>query len=110
MNEQVLDWLLEEKEPSIRYRTLTELLDKPDDDWEVIAAKEKMVNSKTALRLLAKQDENGLWAQKDYGTMTDLRYLTVFAELGFGKDIRLNNAIDLAVRSMIDSENTSVFT
>jgi hypothetical protein len=37
-----IEWLLEEKEPSIRYRTLTELLDYPNDNDEVISVKEKV--------------------------------------------------------------------
>jgi len=31
MNDSVINWLLEENEPSIRYKTLTELLDYPSD-------------------------------------------------------------------------------
>ena len=43
--ENIINWLLEEKESSIRYRTLTELLDKPESDPEVIEAKEAVLKS-----------------------------------------------------------------
>jgi hypothetical protein len=32
VEQSVLDWLLEEENPSVRYRTLTELLDRESDD------------------------------------------------------------------------------
>ncbi len=31
----VLDWLLEEDQPSVRYLALRQLLDRPEDDAEV---------------------------------------------------------------------------
>ena len=38
-------WLLEKGNPSIRYRVLTELLDKNPNDPEVIAAKQDVLSS-----------------------------------------------------------------
>ena len=35
-----LDWLLEEDQPSVRYLTLTRLLEKPTDAPEVVAARD----------------------------------------------------------------------
>jgi hypothetical protein len=41
----VLDWLLEEKNPSVRYRTFTELLDKPVSDAQVVETKAHIAES-----------------------------------------------------------------
>lgn len=67
--ENIINWLLEEKEPSIRYRTLTELLDKPETDPEVIEAKESVLQSKNVCRLFDRLDDRGLFPhiQKFYG-------------------------------------------
>ncbi len=35
----VIDWLQEEDQPSIRYLTLTQLLERPEDDSAVLSAK-----------------------------------------------------------------------
>ena len=39
MQQSVIDWLLEENNPSVRYRTLTELLDRKPDDAQAQEAK-----------------------------------------------------------------------
>jgi len=41
LNEDSLSWLLEENEPGVRYLALRDLLDLPEDDHELIAAKRK---------------------------------------------------------------------
>ena len=45
LNEDPVDWLLEAENPSVRYFTLTELLDRPEDDSEVAAAKAGIMSS-----------------------------------------------------------------
>ena len=49
---------------------------------------------KAIVNILSKQDENGIWSDKDYGGMTALRYLTALAEHGLRKDKRLDNYVD----------------
>ena len=63
------DWLLEPNNPSVRYWTLVDILDRPADDREVLAA----------------QKQDGYWVQRDYylpkayGTFW---VLSVLADLG----------------------------
>jgi len=47
--------------------------------------------------MLKKQDENGLWSNKDWGVHTAMRYLTAFAEHGLHKDKRLDNFVDYTI-------------
>ena len=61
MNNSVINWLLEENEPSIRYKALTELLDYPSDHEDVISAKENVANSKNVERIFARCDNRGLF-------------------------------------------------
>lgn len=89
--------LLEEKEPSIRYRTLIELLSKPENDFEVIEAKEKVLRSKNFCRLFSRLDERGLFPHlsKHYGNFTTFTYLTALSELGLKKDDpHINEIVD----------------
>jgi len=96
MNEN-LRWLLEDKEPSIRYRTLIELLDKPKNDFEVTEAKEKVLQSKNVCRLFSRLDERGLFPHlpKFYGNFTTFNYLAALSELGLEKDDpHINEIVD----------------
>lgn len=85
--ENIINWLLDPKEPSIRYRTLTELLDKPENDSEIIGAKEAVLQSKNVSRLFERLDERGLFPHisKYYGNFTTFSYLYALAELGLKK-------------------------
>ena len=55
------DWLLEEDNPSVRYFTLTELLDKPQTDSEVQQAKKAIMTTGVVPKILAKQNSDGSW-------------------------------------------------
>lgn len=55
------DWLLEEDNPSVRYFTLTELLDKPQTDSEVQQAKKAIMTTGVVPKILAKQNNDGSW-------------------------------------------------
>jgi hypothetical protein len=59
--EYVLTWLLEESNPSVRYRTLTELLDTKEDQPEVIETCKRIPGSKPVQRILSQIQENGEW-------------------------------------------------
>jgi hypothetical protein len=61
MREDVIAWLLEEENPSVRYLTLTSLLDLPADDPLVMHAKEVIMRKGIVPQILAKQNEDGSW-------------------------------------------------
>jgi len=58
----VINWLLEDDQPSMRYLTLTELLGRPNEDPEVNSAKESITKFGWARDILAGQTPNGCWA------------------------------------------------
>ena len=55
------EWLLEEGNPSVRYLTLIDILDKPTNDPEVIKAKADIMQIGIVPQILAKQEEGGYW-------------------------------------------------
>jgi hypothetical protein len=59
--EQVLTWLLEPSEPSIRFRTLTELLDYAPDHPDVVQARAGVPAGRSAVRILSQIQPDGEW-------------------------------------------------
>lgn len=60
---RVLEWLLDEREPSMRYRTLTELEGRSESDPEVRKAKERIPRNGWAAEILSKRSPEGWWAR-----------------------------------------------
>lgn len=54
-------WLLGEDNPSVRYLTLTEILDKQPDDPEVVKVKAEIMTKGVVPKILSKQDNSGRW-------------------------------------------------
>lgn len=63
----VIDWLLEPSDPSVRYRTLVELLDRSDTP-EAREAQRLIPDSAPVKRLLGAMHPDGYWLQKKSGT------------------------------------------
>lgn len=86
--DNVIEWLLEDENPSVKYRTLVELLGKPQNSDEVIKAKAGISSSKNVTNIFSKLDNNGLWPHKPkyYGGFTTFFFLGALAELGLNKD------------------------
>ncbi len=59
----VMKWLLEEDNPSLRYRTLTQLLDRSKDDEEVRKIKEAIPGSPAVKHIFDGMHRGGYWLQ-----------------------------------------------
>ena len=59
-----MDWLLEPTEPAVRYRTLRELLGRPEGDADVRAAKARILSTGFGAELLEGRDPSGWWVQE----------------------------------------------
>ena len=66
LNERLIARLLESDNPSIRYRTMTEILEWPEDDPQVCAAQAAIPSFPPVAKLLAVQKPEGYWVQRDY--------------------------------------------
>lgn len=96
----VLTWLLEDDQPSIRYHTLTELLDRRDDDPEVRAARARIPRTGWARQILDRQGPNGFWERREPRTVQEYLYFLWFPE--FSSTIW--NAIVLADLGLTSSD------
>ena len=88
---KVLDWLLEDNQPAIRYRTLTELLGRPLNDPEVREAKERIPDVGWAAAILAERNPAGWWV-RDWShftpTFTSTTWMMlVLSDLGLTRDL-----------------------
>jgi hypothetical protein len=97
-DQEVYDWLIEPSNPSLQYRTMTELLDINPDDAEVFQAKELIPTSPMAIKILSKMHPDGYWLQKkprtgeivgtgtEYGAYATTHFcLAYLAELGLDR-------------------------
>ncbi len=81
----VIDWLLEENQPSIRYHTLTQLLDKPESDQEVKEARTLITKRGWAESILNKQRPDGYWETSE--NLYRPKYLTTHWQLEVLSDL-----------------------
>jgi hypothetical protein len=100
MTDGVLAWLLEPCDPSVRYLTLVELLDRTKKDSEVREARRAIMETGPVPKILAKQREGAYWQERESfyegaiykGTVWTLILL---AELrADGDDPRIRNACE----------------
>lgn len=92
MTPDVIDWLLEETNPSVRYRTLTELLDEPKSAPHVQETKAAIPESRWAKRIFRHMHPDGYWLHRgkgegvDYAMSSSTHFVLAFlAELGFDR-------------------------
>lgn len=111
LNSDPTEWLLGEDNPSVRYFTLLDILDKSVDDGEVLDAKQKIMEEGVVPKILAKQEPNGYWGfpenfyirGKYKGTSWQL---IILAELGAdGKDKRIRKACEFIFNNSQDPES-----
>lgn len=98
ISEDVIAWLVEPENPSVRYRTMVELLDKSPNDIEVRGCKNQITESTPVKILLDRMHPDGYWLQKnprtgeifgdgvEYGAFGTTHYcLSYLAELGLDR-------------------------
>jgi hypothetical protein len=87
---KVIAWLLEDNQPAVRYRTLTELLGRKQNDLEVRAARKNLLKSGWAAEILARRIPKRGWA--DGRSTYQPKYVStnwmmiVLSELGASRD------------------------
>jgi hypothetical protein len=103
---RVVDWLLEDENPSVQYRTLTELLDRSPDDPHVRQAREQIPASKPVRRILSKMHPDGYWLYRgkgdtvDYAMSSSTHFVLAFlAELGMDRE---DDRVSMAVERYLD--------
>jgi squalene cyclase len=83
----VIDWLLEDSQPSIKYLTLTQLLERTEKDSEVRSAKDQITRRGWATEILSKQHPEGSWVSKK--SLSRPKYTATYWMLLILSDLRL---------------------
>lgn len=60
-----LNWLLEKSNPSVRYFTLRDILEKDRMDLQLISAKKEIWKSRVITRIFEKQHDEGYWEESE---------------------------------------------
>ena len=102
--DETIGWLLEKQDPSVRYFTLKNLLDRQDGDVELSIARNEIMKNGPVAEILKRQDENGWWGKpasfytsKYRGTTWQLMLL---AELGAdGKNSQVRKAAEFILQN-----------
>jgi len=104
------EWLLETNNPSIRYFTLCNLLEKSETNKDVKNAKQDIMRTGVVPTILKKQKNGGYW--EDPGRFYSAKYkgtvwqIMILAELGAdGNDTRIRNACEFILTHSQDLES-----
>jgi len=65
LNENTLDWLLEDENPSVKYFTLKDILEKPLDNQELVDIKKQIMSVGIASKILETQKPEGYWGKRE---------------------------------------------
>jgi hypothetical protein len=115
LNECPVDWLLEEENPSVRYFTLVDILEKPAYSPETIDAKKSIMENGSVPNILEKQNEGGYWVKpEDFYLRSKFKgtvwTLILLAELGAdGADPRIKKACEFILNSSRHSSGGFAF-
>lgn len=107
IDQETLDWLLEDENPSVRYFTLTRLLGNHINDDKVTDVKSKIMTQGTVPQILLNQNPDGYWGeinkfyhQKYRGAVWQLMILAeCFAD---GKDDIISKACEYILQQSQD--------
>lgn len=98
LNEDVVSWLLEKENPSVRYWTLQQLKDKPESDASVREAQKNIMQSECIKSILAAQTDDYFWGNPE--DLYNPKYrgathsLLILAELGAEKTPKIEKALE----------------
>ncbi|MFB0514954.1 MAG: hypothetical protein ACETVQ_05190, partial [Candidatus Bathyarchaeia archaeon] len=108
-------WLLEEENPSVRYFTLRDLLDRREDDLELQAAKAAIPASRAMTKIFSRQKSEGYWEEpaNPYHPKYKSSYwqIMTLGQLGMDRgDERVRKACEHVFRFQLDEGGFSSYT
>ncbi len=111
----LVGWLLEEKNPSVRYFALLDLLDKDERDKAVQAAKNLIPTSRLVTKVFARQRPNGYWGDPTNPYLPKYKssywQIMVLGLLGMNRDDeRIRRACEYIFRFQLDEGGFSSYS
>jgi len=108
INKDIIKWLLEDENPSVRYFTLTDILGKPSNNLEVVETKNQIMKKGIVPKILSKQHHDGYWGiptdfyvrSKYKGTVWTFMILAEHA--ADGKDKHIKNSCEFIFNNSQD--------
>jgi hypothetical protein len=103
-------WILENACPPIRYRVLTELLERPKDDPDVLKIRQDVLAYPPALALQRKQRKDGTWGGQIHAgdprkfEPSVENSLSLLFELGWGRDTKPVRQAAAVLRSFLTAK------
>lgn len=103
--------LLEENNPSVRYFTFTDILEKPGEDIDVRKAKREIMETGVVPKILAKQKNEGYWGKhEDFYIRSKYKgtvwTFIILAELGAnGEDNRIKKTCEFILNNSQDQQS-----
>ena len=110
-----IEWLLERENPSIRYLTLRELLDKSENDSQVVETKAAIPTSRIVAKILSKQNPRGYWEDPNSPYLPKYKstywQIMILGHLGIDKDDkRVQRACEYTLNLQLDGGGFSAYT
>ena len=111
ISDDTINWLLQDDNPSVKYYTLINLLEKSVNNKDVRAAKDQIMKKGIIPKILTKQEAGGYWGKEEEfyirskykGTVWNLM---IFAELGAdGKDSRIKKTCEFIFKKSQDTKS-----
>lgn len=121
LRQNPLPWLLENENPSIRYWTLVDILDRPKDDPEVLKTRSEIAKLPLVKELFDLQHQDGYWGEdesKAYTARGTVGVLMLLFALGVAPDERTTVGCDSLLRnaqnenggiSMVKTRRSGIF-
>jgi len=110
LNPKTLDWLLEKNNPSVRYFTLVDILDRSEKDTEANEARDEIMEGPLVTKILSKQKGPGFWEEPKKFYMAKYKstvwQLMILAELGArGGNERVQKACEFILNNAQDRKS-----
>jgi prenyltransferase beta subunit len=115
LDETSIKWLLEKENPSVRYLTLRDLLDRDENDSELKQAKADIPKSKLMRGILAKQRSGGYWEDSESSYLPKYKstywQIMILAQLGMNKtNEKVEKACEFVLKLQLEEGGFSSYT
>jgi hypothetical protein len=107
LNKDPTNWLLEKNNPSVRYFTLSEILEKPENDHQVKTTKDEIMKKGPVPKILNKQAKGGYWESPERAYTSKYKgtvwQIIILAELNAKHDDeRIRKACEFILNNLQD--------
>lgn len=112
---QVLEWLLEKANPSVRYFTLRDILSREETDSEVKRAKAAITTYSVIEKIFSKQKSEGFWEDREIPYFPKYKstywQVMILGRLGMDKSHeRVQRACEFILNLQLDEGGFSAYT